>query len=604
MLSTKADRPKDLIRIKMIENANTLMDKVRELERFAVLFHKGDGSQNDLKSSLRSTRNTYKKNEFLFEYYYPNFIKASINGAPLYHLNPYTPKAKVEEPKGLQRLDELVYSEQAKGESERILLLTKKLVEDYENLHRDFVKHPILDREVFEASRLEVIRIFSLGVTGFDTPGSLNGLDEVVWSLESLKETLEPYGEYVKKSELGLVSELNNLFNQARTYLKTSPGFEQFDRLYFLKEYVNPIYRLILEMQLAVNLETPDEVSSLKKSINYNVKNIFDEDFLNPYFYSKLTADKDNDRLRRLGKRLFFDKKLSRDAYFSCASCHNPELGFTDGVDRHTSFDGKDKLARNTPTLLNSSYTTRFFADMRAFKFEDQIEHVIISHKEFNTNYEAIFDYLKSDEGYLKEFQEAFSSKGNDAIINKSTLSSAFASYLIGLKSFNSSFDRYVRGEIDTIDPLVKKGFNIFMGKAACGTCHFAPTFAGLVPPLFNDSESEVLGLLAEENAMKSTIDNDLGRYNNHHPKERVWIYKNSFKTPTIRNASITGPYFHNGAYSSLESVVDFYDHGGGAGLGLDVKNQTLAADSLHLSINEKHALIAFMKSLTDNPHR
>ena len=604
ILSNKVEKPRDLVRIKMVENANTLLEKMKDLQRSASMFHSGDGSYHSLQASLKAARNTYKKNEFLFEYYYPNFIKGSINGAPLYHLNPYTPKATIEEPKGLQRLDELIYSDEAEKFSKEILKLSRKLVEDYQNLHKDFIKHPILDREIFEASRLEVIRIFSLGVTGFDTPGSLGGIEEVTYSLASLKENLQPYGEYVKKDQRKLVLELDKLLSKSIEYLNSSPGFEEFDRLEFLKEYINPIYRLILEVQLAINLETPDEVSGLKKSINYEVKNIFDENFLNPYFYSKLTEDRDNDNLRRLGRRLFFDEKLSREGRFSCAGCHNPEKGFTDGVDTHLAFDGKDKLDRNTPTLLNSSYTRRFFADMRAFKFEDQIEHVIISHKEFNTNYQEIFNYLKSDKEYVEDFQKAFVSGSSDDIINKSTLSSAFASYLISLRSFNSPFDQYVRSETDSIDPKIKKGFNIFMGKAACGTCHFAPTFAGLVPPLFNDSESEVLGVLDVENSAEPTVDDDPGRYDNHHPKEHVWIYKNSFKTPSVRNTSLTAPYFHNGAYSNLKSVVDFYDHGGGAGLGLNVENQTLAPDSLHLSAKEKQALIAFMNALTDNPYK
>ena len=138
------------------------------------------------------------------------------------------------------------------------------------------------------------------------------------------------------------------------------------------------------------------------------------------------------------------------------------------------------------------------------------------------------------------------------------------------------------------------------MGKAACGTCHFAPTFSGLVPPYFAKNESEILGVLENPNAWLKKLDADLGRIDNKIYSEQAWIFERSFKTTTVRNAALTAPYFHNGAYKSLEQVIDFYDHGGGAGLGLEVKNQTLSADSLHLTSYEKSALIAFITSLND----
>jgi cytochrome c peroxidase len=125
------------------------------------------------------------------------------------------------------------------------------------------------------------------------------------------------------------------------------------------------------------------------------------------------------------------------------------------------------------------------------------------------------------------------------------------------------------------------------MGKAACGTCHYAPTFSGLIPPLYHESESEVLGL---------TADDDIGRAGNKVFNEDVDIYRHSFKTMSVRNALVTAPYFHNGTYATIEKVIDFYDQG-----GQHLPNQTLSPDSLHLSKPEKAALIAFLQSLTDS---
>jgi cytochrome c peroxidase len=138
------------------------------------------------------------------------------------------------------------------------------------------------------------------------------------------------------------------------------------------------------------------------------------------------------------------------------------------------------------------------------------------------------------------------------------------------------------------------------MGKAACGTCHFAPTFSGLVPPQFDETEAEVLGVPTQPQAPHE-LDPDWGRGGGL-LKFQSEIYRHAFKTVTVRNIAHTAPYFHNGAYNTLEEVVDFYNNGGGVGLGLDVPNQTLPADSLHLSDQEQKDLIAFMQALTGQP--
>jgi cytochrome c peroxidase len=137
------------------------------------------------------------------------------------------------------------------------------------------------------------------------------------------------------------------------------------------------------------------------------------------------------------------------------------------------------------------------------------------------------------------------------------------------------------------------------MGKAACGTCHYAPTFSGLVPPLYRESESEVLGVLQKPDAMQ--VDSDRGRSHNRQFQEDNAIFDRSFKTVTVRNVELTAPYFHNGAYQTLDEVIEFYDQGGAQGLGLssELPNQTLSAQPLHLTAREKSALKAFLRSLT-----
>ncbi|MEL6986695.1 MAG: hypothetical protein AAGK97_02605, partial [Bacteroidota bacterium] len=166
-----------------------------------------------------------------------------------------------------------------------------------------------------------------------------------------------------------------------------------------------------------------------------------------------------------------------------------------------------------------------------------------------------------------------------------------------------SKFDQAIRTDSkEELDPEVIRGFNLFMGKAACGTCHFAPTFSGLVPPSFKESEAEVLGVASTK--ANKYLDPDYGRSANGNVKEKADHTQHAFKTVTVRNAELTAPYMHNGAYETLEEVMDFYNKGGGQGLGFELEFQTLGADPLELEEDEIAAIIKFMESLTDNKHK
>ena len=121
------------------------------------------------------------------------------------------------------------------------------------------------------------------------------------------------------------------------------------------------------------------------------------------------------------------------------------------------------------------------------------------------------------------------------------------------------------------------------MGKAKCATCHFFPLFNGSVPPLYNETESEVLGVPSQNTTQNATIDSDLGEF----LITKAPLKKHAFKTPTVRNSAITFPYMHNGVYQTLEEVLDFYNRGGGSGIGITTENQTLPTDKLNLTKSE-----------------
>ncbi len=554
-----------------------------------------------LREQLTRCRLEYKKVEFLAEYYAPEFIKIHINGAPLPSLATATDAVEVAEPSGLQILEEIIFSENPLEDKESLLSLTGELSEDLEEFSRMQKVVPFYDRQIFEASRYQMIRVLSMGLTGYDTPVTLNAIPEAETSLRSVYMAIQTYfPQLEEKNRNDLSQNLDQDFQGALQYLQENQDFEQFDRLYFLEKYLNPLFRNIKEAHLVLGFETIDKTtpSYIEHSLDYMADNIFSEDLINPFFYTDLTKEKYTAETIELGRMLFYDPILSENLERSCASCHQPDKAFTDGKKKSIATDFKGTVERNAPTLLNSVYADRYFYDLRADKLEGQVEHVVYNDKEFNTSLMDIIQKISESEEYVSYFKKAYPELGARAVIPYS-ISTALSAYVTSLSGYTSPFDQYVRGEQEEISESVKRGFNIFMGKAGCGTCHFAPTFSGLIPPLFHENESEILGVPSNKDFENPELDQDPGRAKGM-MKERVEIYTRAFKTTTVRNVALTAPYMHNGVYDSLEEVITFYNLGGGAGMGLEVPYQTLPPDHLELTEQEQQDLVAFMEALTD----
>ncbi|MBT1689766.1 cytochrome-c peroxidase [Dawidia soli] len=562
------------------------------LEQTAQAFQTGKVGIDSLRAIVARTRRQYKKVEFLLAYYYPEYVEEYINGAPLLHLERYDTRPVVRNPEGLQTLDELAYTSDGRAVALQITTLAQRFYTRYKNLVAGFSDQPVTAADAALALRLQLVRIFTLGVTGFDTPGSVHALPEAAASLASLQQIAAA----IFPGEPGTI--LQQSFTRTLHYIRQPVAFADFDRLTFLKDHINPLYKESLRLQQLFYPEAAQAayIGQYPQPWNPMSADLFAADFLDPYFYTGLTRAEDSDALRTLGQTLFYDVRLSHTGTMSCASCHDPAQGFADARPRAQSNIQGVTVQRNAPTLLNAVYADRYFYDLRAFTLEQQAEHVIFNPREFNTAHEEILRKLEQDKAYRAQFQKTFSSPG----ITRERFAKALSSYVLSLRSFNSPFDRYVRGEAALADTAIRSGFNLFMGKANCGTCHFAPVFSGLSPPEYRKNESEILGVLQDPAARRKTLDPDNGRLDNQVFSEASWIFERSFKTTTVRNVALTAPYFHNGAYKTLEEVIDFYNNGGGTGHGLEVKNQTLAADSLHLSVSEKAALIAFLHSLTD----
>jgi len=378
-------------------------------------------------------------------------------------------------------------------------------------------------------------------------------------------------------------------FNNALSFLSSNADFATFDRAEFILKYCNALTIGISDLQRDLKL-VPLKYNRL---LNQDAKTLFDTNAFNVNAYSPDMSSFATTQKIALGKKLFYDPMLSGNGKRSCASCHQPGRAFTDGLVKNIQFGSGGKLARNTPTLINAALQAGQFYDLRVNSLENQAHDVVQNALEMYGSIIASAQTLWKDSIYKMLFLTAFP-KGDRTSIDTSEVMNAIGSYVRSLTFLNSRFDQYMRGDREAITTDERNGFNLFMGKAKCATCHYPPLFNGTFPPRYMKTEVEVIGV--PESISENRLDPDSGRYN---------IIKSpsllhAFKIPTVRNVSLTGPYMHNGVFTTLEQVIDFYDKGGGSGLGLDVENQTLPADKLNLSAKEKGELIGFLKSLDD----
>jgi len=378
--------------------------------------------------------------------------------------------------------------------------------------------------------------------------------------------------------------------------LQANPDYNTFNRLAFITDFVNPINRLLVEFHNAAHLSW----SKGKRALNLQQPFLFGKESFDLRFFSFSYSDTLHQSQQiELGKLLFFDPVLSGNGKRACTSCHHPAQAFTDGLRLSTAMNGFGVVARNAPTLLNVAYQQAFFHDGRARQLEQQLFEVVHNPIEMESSMDNVAVKLKQSAEYSQWFARAFAGTVDSAITVYS-VTKAIVEFEKTLVSFNSRFDQYLRGNKSTLTEREVNGYNLFAGKALCGSCHFLPLFNGTVPPGFYDSEFEVIGTPAD--SRNTALDPDSGRYNFTKYKEQAF----AFKTPTVRNVALTAPYMHNGVYTNLEDVVEFYHKGGGAGLGFDLPNQTLPFDSLDLNNREKEDIVLFMKTLTDTsniPH-
>ncbi len=297
-----------------------------------------------------------------------------------------------------------------------------------------------------------------------------------------------------------------------------------------------------------------------------------------------------------LGKRLFFDKRLSGDAALSCASCHMPDKGFADGLPLSEAYPGS-KGFRNTPTLINTAHKAAWFHDGRlGTNLNDVTREMITETYLMNMDMRLMQERLKQDPVYVEMFKEAgYGEPSNGGVRN------AIPEYLKTLISRGAPFDS---GEMSE---AAGRGFELFKGKAGCAGCHSGPRFTDDMPhnlgvpentdvfvdPLRHITYVTYAKFMGVENYMN--IRRDVGAYVRKHKADGSNI--GTFMTPTLRELKQTGPYMHNGVFGTLASVVAFYNGGGGTD-----SNKDAALKPLGLTTQEQIDLVAFLESLSGDP--
>lgn len=534
---------------------------------------------NELKNGFKDCRKIYKKTEAICEYYFQGLVKR-INGAPLPDIK--TEDGQVWPPHGFQVIEQQLY-ENGLSAGRLISAEIRLLQTDLRFIKNNMEFQSILQNHIDEIIQHQFVRIAALGITGFDAAVSKLSLFEAKYSLESIERISNLFFNDISADKR------KKLLLQSIGYLDTNSDFDGFNRMDFLTDYLVPLSEMYARSTSGNDIE-----KMMVKPFNGTLRDFLTGDGLNAdYYASYADAHTAIDKVK-LGRQLFFDKKLSLSGTISCGSCHKPELFFTDGKQKAENFVHGGSLARNTPGLYYAGLQSHQFYDLRSVSLEDQVDQVMKSSDEFNFSSSAIASKLQTDTTYVGLFTKAFGIKKSN--IESFQVRNAIAAFIRSLNPFSSAFDEYMKGNKQALTSEQVRGFNLFTGKAKCATCHFIPLFNGNIPPWLIKSESEIIGVPSSAVWKNATVDTDSGRYNINKMKELMF----SFKTPGIRNIEKTAPYMHNGIYNSLEDVVEFYHKGGGAGIGIDLPFQTLPFDSLSLNHSEKEAIISFMKALTD----
>ncbi len=292
-----------------------------------------------------------------------------------------------------------------------------------------------------------------------------------------------------------------------------------------------------------------------------------------------------------LGKKLFFDRRLSGDGTMSCSTCHDPEQGYSDGLPTSLHYP-TTRNWRNSPTLYNVALQKLLFHDGRSSSLEDQALFPMMSAFEMNQNLDFMEEEIRAVPEYVASFTEVF----GDPDVTRERIAMAIAAFERTIISRDAPLDRFLTGDRQALSAEAQQGYELFVGKGKCAECHFGANlcddrFHALHVPENPDHLSDPRIAATRRFVAKvyhfeeyRTLAEDPGRYLITKEK-KDW---KAFRTPTLREIAQTAPYMHNGVFATLDEVIAFFDAGGGKG------NTVLKP--LHLSTTEKKQLRIFME--------
>lgn len=282
-----------------------------------------------------------------------------------------------------------------------------------------------------------------------------------------------------------------------------------------------------------------------------------------------------------LGRFLFFDPLLSKDGSLSCSSCHIPEKGFSDDLDRSIGVTGQ-KVPRSAPTLWNVAFIDKFFWDARANSLEEQASGPLFDPLEMGNTPAKLLSDLKNNQNYRAMFKQAFP---RSKVVSLNDVYTALAAFQNSLISLNSRYDQYAHGYHQALTEKEIAGLNVYRSFVArCSECH--------QPPLFTNNQVAVIGTPEPEG-----LPFDVGAEKTFNAKK----LRGGFKVPTLRNIVKTAPYMHSGKFDKLFDAVEFYNKGRGHAVPEDQALQIhWHITSPDLTTEELELIIAFLGTLTD----